>query len=353
MEEIDEIDFDLFVEKRKNPGADLRDDDDDDDDGSFSMDYRQEEQKSKKASRKKKKKQSAILNAAASATVQMVKETAQKMMNPPHPEPEPEPEADAEIDDFFPEGQENDDEVLMVKDGPEEQPEETADEEGPVVVLKRHGKRRFGIVAGAFVLVLALIGVVSLVGVLGRQIYVAATDDSKLREYDTYLSPIVMQDPMPFETPAEADPGMVMKASLWRALTVNGNSYNTYDDLGRTLVPLVDVADACHELFGPESELQPENPEDETFFIYDTEANVFHVAPYSSQSSFAPYTVDSKKAGSTVVLRVGYVAASDEWRSDTSSTVEKPTPIKYMEYVLQAGADGKQYVTAIRSIQEE
>lgn len=221
-------------------------------------------------------------------------------------------------------------------------------------VKKRPRKRRYGIFVGSIVMIFALIGVCFLVGTVGKQIYFSLTDDSKLREYDTFLSPIVMQDPAPFDDPEQADPQMVLNASVWRAVTLNGMEYSDYDELGRTLVPLADVADACHELFGPDCDLQPENPEEETFFEYDAEKYMFHVAPYSSQSSFAPYTVSSRSSGGNTILRVGYVAASDEWRSDTTSQVQTPTPTKYMEYVLSTNTEtGKEYVSAIHVAGEE
>ena len=340
-----------------------------------SFDYRSAyapKPKSKSRRRHKKKeppaerqteKRSSTLNAAANATVRAVKETAKKVANPPPAVPEAEPEP--EMDDFLPEGKTNEDDVLLTKKAaPEPEQDESApqkisledpaeleaEDAAAAALQKRHGRYRYGIGVGALVIALAFVGIAAIVIGVGRQIYRAATDDSQLRAYDTFLSAIVMQDPEPFESIGEADEEMIMKASLWRAVTVNGADYNNYDDTGRTLVPLGDVVDACHELFGPSCELQPSNPKDETFFEYDGKENVFHVSPYSSQTSFAPYTVSSRRSGSQDVLRVGYVAASDEWRSDTASEVAKPTPVKYMEYVLQKAEDGKTYyVAAIRA----
>lgn len=293
---------------------------------------------------RKKKNNKTAIGSAIEATVNSVKEKVPPLLEDAKGLEEP----DSEMDDFLPEGEENTDEELLTK-----QPMASLDAEeiATAAKRKRRGKRRYGIFVGALVMVLALVGVGFIVTTVGKQIYNVVTDDSKLREYDTFLSAVVMQDPEPFENPADANGQMVLTASLWRAIMNHGTDYNEYDELGRTIVPLVDVADACHELFGPDCGIRPEDAPEDSFYEYDSEKNNFHVAPYSSQSSFAPYTVSSKKNGAATVLKVGYVAASDEWRSDTASQVTSPTPVKYMEYVLQPNSEtGKEYIAAVRTV---
>ena len=316
-------------------------------DAGFSSDYRE----AYKEDEPKKKTKQSKLNSAVRSTVHTVKSAAKKNisiipnMDADSSEPEP------ELDDFLPEGTKNEDEELLTK---EAEPLQLISADDLAVVRHRH-KHKYGIAVGALVMIFALVGVCFLVGTVGGKIYSAATDDSKLRAYDTFLSAIVMQDPNPFESAATADDGMVLQASLWRAVTQNGSQYTSYDDAGRTLVPLADVVDACHELFGPKCELQPESQKNESFFEYDSQKNMFHVLPYSSQSSFSAYTVSSNKSGNTTVLKVGYVSATDDWRNVTSGQAAvKPTPTKYMEYVLQTdSATKKEYVSAIRAVKTE
>ena len=156
-----------------------------------------------------------------------------------------------------------------------------------------------------------------------------------------------MQDQEPFSSQENADSRMMLNASLWKALEDNSASYTEYDEAGRTLVPLADVSDACHALFGPEAELQLNGLDDDTFFTFDESANQFHVTPYSTQSSFVPYTESIWNEEGNTVLRVGYVAPTDSWRSEGESAAEAPTPVKYMEYVLTAGENGE-YVSQVR-----
>jgi hypothetical protein len=313
----------------------------------FSSDYREAY---KEAEPKKKAKRSK-LNSTVRSTVHTVKSAAKKNIgmipNLDTDSSEPEPE----LDDFLPEDTKNEDEELLTK---EAEPLQLISVDDTAAPRHRH-KRKYGIAVGALVMVFALVGVCFLVGTIGGKIYSVATDDSKLRAYDTYLSAIVMQDPEPFASTAVANEGMVLQASLWRAVTQNGSQYTNYDDAGRSLVPLADVVDACHELFGSKCELQPESQKNESFFEYDSKKNMFHVLPYSSQSSFSAYTVSSYKSGDSTVLKVGYVSATDDWRNAAASqAVKKPTPTKYMEYVLKTDSTTKkEYVSAVRAVKAE
>ena len=361
---VEEIDFDLFTEKKRGSDTEV------------STDYREayEPQKKKTSGKSRrssgKKPEERQIRAALEAAEQARKK-AQKRSARRAAEAEEYSDKEQELEEFLPEGQApaEDDILLIKKEVRAAEASEEADaanaeelqataelteEKTAPPSLKRRGKRRYGIGLGTLVVLLALVGIATIAVGLGRQIYTMATDDSRLRSYDTYLSPIVMQDPEPFASVDEASPEMILEASLWRAVSQNGAQYNNYDDEGRTLIPLGDVVDASHELFGPDSDLQPATPQEETFYEYDAEQNVFRVAPFSTQSSFAPYTVSMKRSGSQLILNVGYVIGMDEWQGDTESQPEVPEPIKYMEYVLQTEADGSAYyVTAIRSPEQK
>ena len=101
-----------------------------------------------------------------------------------------------EIDDFYPDADEDD--ALLTKWAPEE--EEAEIPSLPERPARKKGRRRYGVVVGSLVLLLALVGVVFIAGTIGNRIYTTVTDDSQLRAYDTFLTPVVMQDPAPFES---------------------------------------------------------------------------------------------------------------------------------------------------------
>ena len=266
---------------------------------------------------------------------------------PDHKADNPIRETDSE-EEFLPEEEAGGaDDFLQNQDGTP--PDENLQEEEPYLPPKRRGKRRYGIAAGTFVLLLALIGVCFLAGETGKKIYNTVTDDSALRAYDTFLKTVVAQDPQPFSSPDKADPDFVVNASMWEAMLENGSTYTEYDDAGRTVIPLGDVADACRTLFGPDCKFQPQNPDTETFYEYDSAENNFHVSLYSMDSTYVPYTESAKKEEDGVVLRVGYISPSDPSRSQSSQAASvSPTPSKYMEYVLKTDPETQQeYVYSV------
>ncbi len=231
-------------------------------------------------------------------------------------------------------------------------------DDGPAAPLRearprRRGKYRYGIFAGAAVLLLALVGVGFIAAQIGARVRGALTDDSRLRAYDRFLTVAVAQDPQPFASPEKADPEFVLNASLWKAMTENSDSYTSYDDAGRAIVPLGDVAEACRELFGPDCRLQPKNPAEETFYEYDASGNRFYVSLFSLDSVYAPYTQSARREGDATVLRVGYVPPTDETRLQTASAPAAsggtPTPAKVMEYVMKTDPSSrKEYLYAVR-----
>lgn len=251
-------------------------------------------------------------------------------------------------------------EILSQEDLPEEEEpileKAEAEQLGEVVLAAarpRRKRRKYGIPMGIGVLALALVGVVFLAITIGQAISRSMNDDSKLREYDSFLAPVVMQDPAPFESIGSADPEFVMTASLWFAISQNGaENYNSFDAEGRSLIPLGDVTAACRDLFGPDCVLQPATPKEETFFTFDSEDNQFHVAPYSSQSSYTPYTEKERRSGGSVLLTVGYLSPADDYLTDETKE-SKPKPAKYMEYELKTNSEtGKLYIYAIRAVQQ-
>lgn len=269
------------------------------------------------------------------------------------------PQDDGE--DFLPDSASDSNDGILTKWTDELEPETAGEEEPkrkkaaePKKTARRRGKHRYGVAVGSLVLALALVGVVFIAASIGQQIYRAATDDSKLRAYDTFLTPVVMQDPQPFASPDKADDEFVLNASLWKTIMVdNGTNYTNYDDAGRLIIPLGDVVDACKALFGPDCQLQAKTPAAETFFTYDTAKNEFHVALYSSDSTVTPYTESAKKQGDSTVLRVGYVSPTDAWRTQTSSSVSAPKPTKYMEYVLKTNPNTNQeYIYSVQAVKD-
>ena len=281
-------------------------------------------------------------------------------------------EMDKELDDFLPEGESLPEEEFLTKwsrdlENDEEEPvgshASSEEAEEGVAVAKTalrqrrpQGRRWYGLLVGSLVLLLALTGVGSRAGMAGSSLHARLTDDSQLRAYDDFLTPVVMLDPEPFASPDKAPNTFVQEASLWKAILDDGGSrYTQYDDNGRAIIPLGDVASACVALFGPDRNLSPGTPSEESFYTYDEQDNSYHVALFSSDSMVTPYTEKSYSEDGKTILRVGYVSPTDEWRTGgvSSGSPATPTPTKYMEYVLAENPDtGAFYIYAVRPVEE-
>lgn len=212
----------------------------------------------------------------------------------------------------------------------------------------RRPRHRYGFAAGVALLLLAVVGIVSLVSAVGNRIASAMQNDSELRAWDDFLQPVVLMDPAPFDEIAAADAGFLRDASVWDAASRTGEAET--DALGRIEVPLTEAEASCKRLFGPQGTLQVGSG---SFYTYDEEREVFLVAPIPPEDGYAPYTASVEKDGDTLRLTVGYVASSDEWRRQSGQSGQ-PSPVKYMVYemVPQTNAEGY-FISSVQAQQEE
>ena len=168
--------------------------------------------------------------------------------------------------------------------------------------------------------------------------------------YESFISPIVMMDPIPFEDVAESDADFVLEASLWSALTGSNRGNYTYDELGLLLIPATDVSVAATRLFGPSVTLEHRTFEDnDGTYLYDPEIAAYRV-PSISKVAYSPSVTDIVKGNGEITLTVGYVAPGNMWSTEIQNDSTDPEPEKYMLYILTEGENGEYYVSAVRDV---
>lgn len=253
----------------------------------------------------------------------------------------------------------------------------------------------YGVPVGLVVIIFAVIGVISSVKWVYTAAYNYLSDDSAERAYDTYLFPVVILDPQPFETIDGADNAMMLQAAIWKTMfddlpTLAVES----DELARILLPADLVEENAVELFGTQCILTPvdiplqnevgvpneetgtesgetesdseDNSESEdgeqenvsaslsTTIQYDAEKDVYHV-PTLSINSYHPYVKKIvKTAGGDKILTVGYysMAGTNEY-SPSAGEINEETFVKDMEYKISYDSDTQQeYISAIRVVKE-
>ncbi len=198
--------------------------------------------------------------------------------------------------------------------------------------LKLSPVRPFRLFCGMMVLAAAFLGVVCFC-MFGSTPLVQ--DSSQIH---TFLTPVMMQNPEPFSSVSEANHNMILQASVWRVVTLNGSIYRATDDKGRVVVPGEDVEKACTELFGSACRLAVKHPTEETFFTYDRSSNTYRVLPQSSQSAQAVNIKHIKKENGVVIVTVETVAADEQ------------TPLLY-RYILEFdGLSGEPYLTSVMRV---
>ncbi len=226
----------------------------------------------------------------------------------------------------------------------------------------RRGRYAANAAIGLFVLVFAVIGVISTV-VGGFRMVQKMRDTSHLTDEMYYtLLPLTQYTPAAFESVEKADQAPLIQAALYAVTNrewirqqqdVNYVSPYTTDDFGRTIVPIEAVTEAYHTLFGDDF-----TPTYATFgvegdsyfsFEYEEEKQHYHV-PQQSSGAFEPVIGTIQRAGDTYTVQVGYVHLQDVTVDDHGNKVvdmEKATYRQY--YTVEDTEDG--YV--IRAVTDE
>ena len=211
-----------------------------------------------------------------------------------------------------------------------------------------------GVVGGA-ALLLALIGLFTVLGwVVG--LVCSALDDSSLRdEYHDRLYGMVMLDPVAFDDASTVDEGVFKQAAIWGTVYQvqnSGGSLDQYErdpDTGSALIPALEIDTYISNLLGPDYQVTEGTFSTAEFvYQYDEEKQAYYVPVTSSVALYTP-TVEmiSQKDGKRIVT-VGYVPTATNNTTGELSLMAPTEPTKYMDYVFTRGENRQWYLTALR-----
>jgi hypothetical protein len=209
---------------------------------------------------------------------------------------------------------------------------------------KRKKRRRSRQRVGLAVSILTVVGVFSLVfgGVKGVQFLL---DNSKEKaEYEATLAPLVMLDPLPFDSLDKANHSTLMQAAVWACVYNNDISTYERDELGALMLPAIEIEREAMRLYGPDFTFTRETFTDSGMeFVYSEEKDVY-IMPITSQAGMYTPQVVRITGWREKVVTVGYVSP---FGTDGGFASPSNTPVKYVEYVFARGRDGY-YLIAIR-----
>jgi hypothetical protein len=227
---------------------------------------------------------------------------------------------------------------------------------------RRRGMHPFAAPLGLFIMLLAAIGLVSLV-ITGLKAVERAQDDTALREelYD-FLLPVMQYDPEPFTSVNETKQDALLLAAIWRVTEAerihqlkdsSGISSYPVDDMDRMLIPVSEIEDSYMHLFGSGVTIYHHTIGDEgkSFTIeYNKDQGYYHIPSTSSSSSMYVPVIDTlRKKGNTITVRVGYVLFTKIGRDEKGELVD-PTPDmaeKFQLYTVEKTGDNSWKLVSI------
>lgn len=197
-------------------------------------------------------------------------------------------------------------------------------------------KSKFAAPMGGVILILAFIGLVTLV-VMSINVTRGILDNSKEKtRFERLIMPLLMLDPPAFDTIESVDPVIILQSSIWA--TVMGDKRNSYarNQDGSLLVPATDVEVSCVKMYGDTVKLEHRSFSDfDATCIYNSETKTYYVPSSLQNNLFTPKVEKIDKKGDVLRLTVGYVPPSPLWSMDVDGNKYAPNPDKYMVYEMK------------------
>ena len=218
------------------------------------------------------------------------------------------------------------------------------------VTTKKHkGTHKWAFPVGLIIVLLAVIGLVFLIVSGAKGISKAFDGSEKREEYNEFLTPVVMNDPAPFDDVTKAQTDQLIDIAIWSILSdeLTPQKYE-YTDEGM-VIPASDVEAKFHELFGSETEMSNKTIEGYGYtFTFDSEKENYIIPLTGIIPTYTPRVVDISKKGAATVLTVGLLAGN-EWAQASNGDMVAPEPDKYVKITIRTDKDGSSYISAYQS----
>ena len=219
----------------------------------------------------------------------------------------------------------------------------------------RNNRRLARQAVGGVALLLALIGLFTVLGWIVGLVR-SALDDSGLRKaYRDRLYGMVMLDPVAFDDVNSVDPGVFKQAAIWGTVYQvqnSGGSLDQYErdpDTGSAMIPALEVDTYIANLLGPEYKVPEGTFSTEEFvYQYDEEKQAYLVPVTSSVAQYTPTVEKISRRDGKRIVTVGYVPTATNNATGELSLTAPTEPTKYMDYVFTRGENRQWYLTALQ-----
>ena len=206
-------------------------------------------------------------------------------------------------------------------------------------------KKRTNIIAGSVVLSFALIGVITVISLIGSFTVSIFDNSEEKKKFETFITPVVMVDPVAFSSVSAADEHVLLMSSMWNLLmnVTDGAGYPE-DEYGMMLIPSSDLDVSAASLFGSDAVLSHQTFGNTNInFEYDAENSSYIVPPMGYSVQYQPRVDKIKRKGKTYTLTVSYMTSN----TAIGASAEDAEPDKVMYYVLEKTGKNKYVIKAI------
>lgn len=211
--------------------------------------------------------------------------------------------------------------------------------------IRKKNRRRYAAPIGGLFIVLAVIGVVTVVIVSIRMTVTFLDNDKEKEMFADLIRPVAMFDPGPFEDVHSIKMESLLRYSLWATIKSDKRGSYEYEESNELIIPASDVDVAAARLFGPDIELTHQSFGDyDITYLYEEEENIYSVPISAQLLVYEPEVVEITKDGEYLNLTVAYIPPATAWTDQNG-----PEPDKYMIYVMTKSGDSYQIV-AVRDM---
>lgn len=200
--------------------------------------------------------------------------------------------------------------------------------------IKKHRSKYAAPIGGIFV-ILAVIGIITVI-ITSIGLTRTALDNSKEKErFEHLIRPVLMFDPVPFESPTQVEMSKLLLYSMWGTLSSERAVNYAYNENQELVIPASDLEVSAANLFGSEIKLEHQTFSDyESSYIYNGENNSYNVRISAQLYVYSPVVRDITKEGDLFKLEVYYMPPSDAWSTVFAGGAHSPFVDKTMYYYL-------------------
>lgn len=209
-------------------------------------------------------------------------------------------------------------------------------------------KNKWAFPLGLVIVLLAVVGIVFLILLSVDGIKNLSDNSKKKQKFESFLLPIVMNDPDTFDDITKADMGQLLDSTIWSLIKENKETDKYEYDNDKLLIPQKEVEKQFSKLFG--KEIKPKHQSvigSEYQFEYDEAKQGYRIPIFGMETTYTPKVIDIDKKSKALVLTVGYISGS-QWKQDERGKMLEPDPSKYVKITLREQGSFY-YVSAIQA----